>query len=473
MKNQGEEPKKVLGVFTLVMINVAAIASLRSFPIAAEVGYSAIFYFVVAALIFFIPCALVSAELATGWPSRGGVYTWVKEGLGEHVGFVAIWLQWIENVIWYPTILSFTAATIAYLFYPALAQNKYYMLLMILGIFWLATYLNSFGMRASGLISSVGVIVGTLVPGALIILLGIYWLISGAPVQVYFSFAAMFPSFTHMKNVVFLVGIILALGGMEMSAVHALEVKNPQRDYPRAIFIATVIILILSLIGSLAIAIVVPVRQISLVAGVMQAFSDFFNALHVPWATKLMAVLISLGAIAMVSTWIVGPSKGLLVAAQDGDIPAILEKMNKHHMPIAVMLFQGILLSLLALIFLFMPTVSSSFWILTDLTAQLYLLMYVLMFMAAIRLRYSQPDVERAYRIPLKNFGMWFVAGIGALGSLFAMVIGFIPPSGISGHFLIFYELFLSGGVVIMLIVPFVIYWFSKTVLRRKPHGRV
>ncbi len=473
MRNRRQSHRKVLGVFTLAMINVAAIESLKNLPIMAKVGYSAIFFYFIACVIFFIPCALVSAELATGWPSTGGVYTWVKEGLDEKWGFVSIWLQWIENVIWYPTILSFAAATLAYLFYPALAQNRYYLLFMILGIFWVSTLINSFGMRASGLISTVGVLVGTIVPGALIIVLGSVWLFSGAHVQVHFTVSSIFPNMHNIRSIVFLVGVLLALGGMEMSAVHAKEVKNPQRDYPRAIFLSTIVILVLSVLGSLAIAVVVPAKNISLVAGVMQAFQDFFISFHVPWATPVLAFLIALGAIAMVSTWIVGPSKGLLEAAKDGDVPKIFEKLNSSQMPIIIMLLQGVLISMLALVFLFMPTVSSSYWILTDLTAQLYLLMYLLMFIAAIRLRYSQPDVKRAYRIPLKNIGMWLVAGIGVVGSIFAIIIGFIPPAGLQTGSLFFYESFLSLGIVIMIILPLVIYHFSKILFRRKQHGRV
>ena len=96
MTQTGSNPtKRVLGVFTLTMINVAAIQSLRNLPVMAEVGWASVFFYLIAAIGFFIPSALVSAELSTGWPSTGGVYTWVKEAFGPRWGFVAIWLQWI------------------------------------------------------------------------------------------------------------------------------------------------------------------------------------------------------------------------------------------------------------------------------------------------------------------------------------------------------------------------------------------
>ena len=143
--------KKTLGVFSLVMINVIAVDSLRSLPFSAEYGVSLIFYYILAAAAFFIPTALVSAELATGWPNKGGVYIWVREAFGDRWGFLVIWLQWIYNVVWYPTILSFVAGTLAYLINPHLADSKTYMLSVILITFWGATLLNMFGMKLSRL----------------------------------------------------------------------------------------------------------------------------------------------------------------------------------------------------------------------------------------------------------------------------------------------------------------------------------
>src|ERR1700733_7354110 len=131
--------KKVLSVFSLVMINVIAVDSLRTLPISAKLGLPLISYYLVAALTFFIPVALVAAELATAYPNTGGIYVWVREAFGRRAAFITIWLQWIYNVVWYPTIMAFIAATIAYLFDPALANNKIYLLSTIIALFWLFT----------------------------------------------------------------------------------------------------------------------------------------------------------------------------------------------------------------------------------------------------------------------------------------------------------------------------------------------
>lgn len=455
------ENKRCLGVFTLTMINVAAILSLRNLPLMADVGWTSIFYYAAAGLFFFIPSALVSAELATGWPTRGGVYTWVKEAFGSRWGFLAIWMQWAENIFWYPTILSFTAATIAYLFNPELAENKYYILSMILSMYWLCTIVNLFGMKLSGMVSSIGVMAGTIIPGAMIIVLGLLWVFSGEASQIPFQESQLIPDMTQFSQMSFLVGVILGLMGMEMSAVHAQEVGNPQKDYPKAILLSSFGIMALSILGSLAIAFVVPEKEISLVAGVMQAFANFFARYGLEWMTPILSVMISIGALSMVSTWIIGPTKGLLQTANEGHLPKIMHKTNEHGMPVNILIAQGIVVTVISLAFLFMPSVSSSYWILTDMTAMLYLIMYILMFTAAIRLRYCKPDTKRTYRIPGgSKWGMWLIAGTGLIASIVALVIGFIPPAQLDTGELWKFELLLGGGTIVMVAIPLLIDWY-------------
>ncbi len=460
----GNGSRHKIGVFTLAMINVAAIASLKNLPMMAEYGLSLIFFYVLAAVVFFIPSALVSAELATGWPKTGGVYIWVREALGAKWGFVAIWLQWIENVIWYPTILSFAAATLAYIFDPALASNKFFMLAVILFTYWGATLMNLLGMRAAGLVSSVGVIGGTIIPGILIISLGAYWLISGQDSQIGFTAHNLVPDMSNINNLVFLTGVLLGLMGMEMSAVHAQEVKNPQRDYPKAILLSAVIILVVMILGSFSIAVVVPKSEISLVAGVMEAFDFFFKKYHLDWLTPILAAMIVIGAFGTVSTWIIGPSKGLLATAQSGDLPKFFRKTNKNGMPLRIMLLQAVIVTLLALVFLVMPTVSMAYLILTALTTQLYLIMYGLMYISAIRLRYTEPGVKRAYRVPGGKAGMWVVSGVALIASIFTIVFGFLPPSELTtDRQVVLYEMFLFMGVILMFLAPIAIHHFHRS----------
>jgi putative glutamate/gamma-aminobutyrate antiporter len=458
-KNKG----RILGVFSLTMINVAAIISLRNFPLMAHVGWESVFYYVLAGLGFFVPAALVSAELATGWPSRGGVYTWVKEAFGARWGFVAIWMQWISNVVWYPTVLSFTAATIAYIIDPALGENKVYILSIVLGVYWASTIIDLLGMKASSIFSTIGVIFGVMIPCAIIIASSLHWLILGNPSHIPFSWSALIPKMEGLNSIVFLVGVFLGMCGIEMSAVHAREVDKPQQNYPKAIFFSTIMILSLSLLGSLAISIVVPPKNINIISGTMQAFSAFFTGYGMEWMIPVMAGLMTIGPVAAVSTWIVGPSKGLYQTSEEGHLPPFMHWHNQKGMPVMIMMIQGTLVTLLCLAFILIPTVSGTYWFLNALATLLYLIMYILMFGAAIYLRYKHPEAPRNYRIPGgKVFGMWVVAGIGLAASLFAFSIGFVPPEQVdTGSFLI-YEVSLCLALVVMFLAPIIIFACRK-----------
>ncbi len=459
--------KRVLSVFTLVMINVIAVDSLRSLTISANYGLSLIFYYLLAALIFFIPIALISAELATGWPRVGGLYVWVREAFGKRWGFFAIWLQWIYNIVWFPTILSFVSGTLAYLIEPSLAENKTYMVSTILVAFWIATLVNCFGMRISGIISTLGAIFGTLLPMFLIIGLAATWLMTGHPSNIEFSTHNLIPTFTSLNQSALFIGILFGLLGIEMSAVHAEDVKNPQRDYPKALLISGSIIVVSLIFSSLAIAIVVPHDQIKLVSGLVEAFEIFFNAFHIAWMSKIVVFLIIFGATSSVSAWIIGPAKGLLAAADDGCVPRFLEYSTSKGVPIALLMVQGLIFTTLCLIFIFMPTVNSSYWILSALTAQLSMFVYVFLFAAAIKLRYSQPSLVRAFRVPGGKPGIWLTGLIGILTCSFAIFIGFFPPPEIEIGNIYLYETILVFGICFFCIMALLLYRADPTESQR------
>jgi len=454
--------RKSLRLFSLAMINLAAVGAVKNWPVTAEFGFASIFYLLLASIIFLLPVSFVAAELATGWPQAGGVFVWVKQAFGHRTGFLAIWLLWIENVLWYPTILSFIAATVSYLFDPSLAENKVFIFSSMIILFWLLTFGNCFGMKASSRISTIGVIFGTFIAGAIIIGLGLTWFFSGRPLQIDFSLHSAIPSLSSPDELVFFTGVILTLCGLEMSAIYAKDVENPQKNYPKAILLSASLIIGLSLLGVLAIAIVIPQKDISLVAGSLQAFSYFVRAYNLEWMVPYMAGFITLGAIGSLSTWIIGPCRGLLEAARDGDLPPFFRKHNKHGSPIAALFIQAIIVSLLSTLFLFAPTINSAYFMITIIVVQLYLIMYVLMFAAAIRLRYTKPHVKRAYKIPGGKFGIWFVGGLGIFSSTLAFFVGFFPPKQLSFKSPAFYVAFLAVGTVIFCLMPWIILKFQK-----------
>jgi amino acid transporter len=207
----------------------------------------------------------------------------------------------------------------------------------------------------------------------------------------------------------------------------------------------------------LAISFVVPVHKLSLVSGLMQAFQIFFVRIGLgSWATKVMAVLVGLGTLALISTWMLGPPEGVYAAEGSGELPPEVHYVNKRHVPVAMLVFQGILGTLFALLYLFTPGVSTGYWMLTALTTQLTVLMYIMLLAAGIRLRYTEPDTVRPYRVPGgKNLGMWIIAGMGIIGSFFGLILGFFPPTGIAHWSTPIYVLAMLIGIVICSVPPF------------------
>jgi amino acid transporter len=430
------------------MINVIAVDSLRSLPIGAAYGLSVITYYLIAGLLFFIPSALAAAELATRWPTTGGIYIWVREAFGNKTAFVTMWLQWVYNVIWYPTIATWIAATLTYVFNPEYINHPLYMTCASLCIFWIATIMNCFGMRISSWISSIGAILGTLIPMALITLLGAMWIILKKPTEIQFVWQNFIPDLSNINQLSFVVALVFGLIGIEMSAIHAGDVKNPEKAYPRALLLSVIIILASLIFASLAIAVVLPSHQLNIITGLVEAYAAFFNAFHLAWMTPIIVIAIIISSISGVAAWIIGPSRGLMVASQDTKLPHILCKVSRKNVPINLLLLQGVLVTLLTLLFLFLPSVTAGYWLLSALTAQLAVISYVGLFAALIVLRIKHPQRSGCFCIPGGLFGVGVTAGIGLLACIAVFVIGFIPPAQINTGNVWNYEAILIGGIV-------------------------
>jgi len=183
----------------------------------------------------------------------------------------------------------------------------------------------------------------------------------------------------------------------------------------------------------------------------MQAFDRLFTHFGVGFAVPLIAIALAVGALAGMITWLDGPSEGLLlIGRQQGFLPPYFQKVDRHGIEVRIIAAQGVVITLIAVLYAVIPSVSHAYWVFTALATQVYLIMYVLVFIAAIRLRRSQPDHQYGYRAPA--LGLLCLTGI--ISSVAALVIGFIPPSQFGNQNPLTYAVLILAGILAIGIVP-------------------
>ncbi|WP_025820057.1 APC family permease [Shewanella marina] len=438
-----------LTVFSVVMITVTSVDSIRNLPGAALLGSHVISYFILAGFCFFIPTALVCAEMSTTYAEQGGVYLWGKKTLGPNFGFLTVWFQYAENIVYYPPLISFIVATGTYPFFPDLASNNIFMLVMINIIFWSLTIVNIKGLRLSSLITNVFGTIGLIFPILLIISLGIYWIFTN-PESSHISLSHVsdwLPDLTQTGIGASFTAVVLSLTGIEITTAYASEVKDPQKTYPKALLISTVVILFSLTACSLSISAVVSDAHSSLSEGIVLAFKTFLADLHLGFMLPVIALAIVFGSLASLNNWIIAPTKSLHVAAKDRFMPIKLTRQNKNAAPVPLLLLQGAIVSLLSMVFIFVPNVNEGMWLLNILMTQLYMVMYIFVFICFLVSRYKHQDTIRPFKVPGGKFGMCLVSVLGIGSSIFTIIISYDIPKGID-----------SGNAASMLSIGFVIF---------------
>jgi glutamate:GABA antiporter len=434
----------------LAMLTVGSVGYLGSAPALSVYGLASVFLYVLPAFVFLVPVSLVAAELASGWP--GGVYNWVREGISAPMGLLAVWCQFAQTIFYYPALLAYVASTLAYVTNdPGLAGNGIYNAVVIIVLFWGGVLVCTRGQALVARLGSGGTLLGTLIPAAILVALGIAYLVqpnhSAAPMTA----RHILPAWTGLASIVLVVNSFFTYAGIEVNAVHVDELRNPAREYPRSIFLAMALVLAVFIGPTLAIAWVIPANQISFTAGVMQAFQSLFSHFDVSFAVPLIAIALAAGALAGMISWLDGPSEGLLrIGREQGFLPPYFQKVDRHGIEFRILAVQGTVITLIALLYAFIPSVSHAYWIFAAMATQVYLIMYVLMFMAAIKLRRARPDHPRGYRAP----ALGLLCLLGAVSSVAALVIGFIPPAQFGHLNPLTYAILILAGILAIGILP-------------------
>lgn len=455
---------KELGTLTLTLICLSAVFNLRNLPLLAQYGIESLLLYPLMAFLFLIPCAFICAELSSGWPNAGGMYIWIKEAFGPKVGFLAVWLDWIINLIWFPTILSFIVGMLTFLINPSLAQNKWVMCGIMLSFLWSTTLINFLGINFSARLSGYTTLIGSFLPCLFLIVIGgIYFLNHTTESINQITHLSTHPS-NHYE---YICGLILSFAGLEVGGLISRSKNDLRHHYPRALFLATIAIISITLLGTLAINCILAPSELSLLSGFIQTFQKYSSILHCSWLTTVIVLLSIIGSLSVLNTWVGAPVRSLSIIAQDNHLSKLFKYQNTKNAPTKLLLLQAFISSIIISLFLWMPTITDYYWLLLDLTAQLTLIMYTLLFLSFIRLRQTQPNVIRPYSVPGGKTGVFILASTGIFTCLVAIIMGFIP----SEKNRILYELFLITGLLLSLTLPILFIKLKNNTYSEKMTG--
>jgi len=313
-------------------------------------------------------------------------------------------------------------------------------------------------MKTTAGLSNLGVGLGTIVPALALILFMFAWLLDDKPSATPLQLSDVTPPFDGLSSIALVVGTFVAFAGLELNAVHIKHLKGRPRSYFKAVVAAAVLVFVMYLLGSIAISVAVPDATLELTSGASQAFTVYADGFGIPGLSNLLSGLLVLGAVAASIAWIAGPSRSMWLVGRAGYLPQRFQRVNDNDVQMNILYFQGVIVTILSLVFVVAPNTSSAFAVLQDISIILYMGMYLCMFAAAIKLRRSQPDVER----PIRIAGLKAIAGVGMTAALAAIVLGLTPPAGYTAVSPAVYAAIVAVGVVALAIPAQLLHHFRR-----------
>ena len=455
--------QKKLSLFGFFALTASMVLTVYEYPTFATSKLHLVFFLLLGGLLWFLPVALCAAEMATveGW-ENGGIFSWVSQTLGERFGFAAIFFQWFQITVGFVTMIYFILGALSYVLnFQALNTDPLIKFIGLLIIFWGLTFSQLGGTQRTAKLVKAGFVVGIVIPSIILFGLAAAYFIGGNPIEIPINKHAFVPDFSQVSTLVVFVSFILAYMGVEASASHINELENPKRNYPLAMILLVILAISLDAIGGFSVAAVIPQKDLSLSAGVIQTFQTLilhFNH-HLGWLVKVIALMIAFGVMGEVSSWVVGPSRGMFAAAQRGLLPKFLRKTNTQEVPVPLVMIQGIIVTLWGAVLTFGGGGNNlSFLVAISLTVVIYLVGYLLFFIGYFVLIYKKQNLKRTYNVPGKRVGKTIIAGIGFLLSIFALFISFVPPASIAKNETHTYQMILLISFVVTAILPFIVY---------------
>lgn len=431
--------RREMGFWDVLLFNIATVLGPRWVAAAAHNGTSSMSLWVLAALLFFIPMALVINELSSRFPEEGGLYVWSKEAFGDFHGFVAGWTYWLYTIFYFPGLLLASASMSAYVLGgkgAALAQDRTFLLAGSMGLLFVAVALNIIGLNIGKWLQNAGG-VATYLPLSILVAVGfMMWLKHGS--LTHFTWANMMPSW-NWDTVNFWSQIAFAFSGLELVSAMSGEIRHPRKTLPRAALTAAALIAAMYIAGTLAVLSMVPAADVDPKSGVFHAITVGSMALKIGFLGVLAAMLVTVGNAGGVGSTVAGVARVPFVVGIDRYLPAAFGRIHpKWRTPHISIIVQAVLSALVLLLSQINETTRGAYQVVIDITIILYFIPFLYMFAAAIKLA-SRPDRKEnphAVLVPGGKPGVWLACILALAVTILSIVVSVVPPGDSSNRLL-------------------------------------
>lgn len=479
MNNKNDSVKtglvRALTLRDLVLLNTAAVLGLRHLGTSAKAGPATLLLWVLAAVFFFVPQGLAVIELSSRFPNSGGIYDWTKRALGEGHGFLCGWCYWINNVLYYPSLLISTAVIATYAFGyggSGLENNLFYVTATTLVCLWIAVFLNVVGTGTGKWLQNAGGI-GTYIPGTIVIIAGGYaWIThpSANPI----SASDLVPKSTDYDSLNLWISIAFAYAGLELSATMCGEADQPRRNLPLSIFIAAPLIALVYFLGTGSVLWLVKTDDINVVTGFLQAIETGLALIspELKWLVPICSALYAIGNLGQIGAWLTGPARVAFVIGLDKYFPPAFGKVHpRWHTPYVAILVQAGIATLLLLTYVFSRNsgarqVEQVYLVLLSAQVFIYFIPYVYLFVVLLIHRRREGIGKGVMPVPGGTIGAYAVSLSGLAVTIFAVILTFVPPPGADKFD---FESKMIGGVTALLALGGILYYRAKMKTKRNP----
>jgi len=447
---------RVLRGLDMTLFSICAIIVLDTLGASASIGASTIAWYVITLVLFFIPYGLITAELGAAYPEQGGIYAWVRRAFGQRWAARTTWYYWINVALWMPSVYVIFASVLSQLFFPELSL----LWIIVIGIVmtWVTVVVGIITLEVGKWVPNVGAIFKAVI----ILVLGFGGVVFAVRHGVAndLSLPALIP--TWDIGLMFLPVIVYNFLGFELMSGAGEEMKNPARDIPKAIITSGALIAFFYLFATVGMLLALPLEQLGLVSGIVDTLRAVLG--ESTFATVVVTVL-GIGVLytffANMVTWTMGANRTAAQAAEERTLPEVFGRLHPvNKTPVGAYVITGIVSTVVMVVYgILAGSNEDLFWTLFAFSSIVFLLPYLMLFPAFLKLRASDPKAERPYRFPGGTAFGWIMSAVCMLFVLQAIVFFlWVPGTAIDWA----YATPILIGVLVTLVIGEVLVWAPK-----------